>query len=105
MEKKEIRRELTYKLRRLTAKMGGDLFGVASPEVLSAAPEGFRPQDILNGCRSVVVVGKRLSDATVDTTPSRMFDNMYSATNGFLEFLILKMVDTLAGEGFRAIAV
>ena len=105
MEKKEIRLELTYKLRRLTAKMGGDLFGIASPEILAAAPEGFRPQDILPGCRSVVVVGKRLSDATVDTTPSRMFDNMYSATNSFLEFLILKMTDTLAAEGFRAVAV
>ena len=85
--------------------MGGDLFGVASPEILAAAPEGFRPQDILPGCRSVVVVGKRLSDATVDTTPSRMFDNMYSATNSFLEFLILKITDTLAAEGFRAVAV
>ena len=105
MEKKESKLELTYKLRRLAARIGGDLFGVASPEILSAAPEGFRPQDILPGCRSVIVVGKRLSDATVETTPSRMFDNMYSATNSFLEHLLLKITDTLTAEGSKAVAV
>ena len=105
MEKKKIKLELAFKLRRLTTKLGGDLFGVASPEHLSAAPEGFRPQDILPGCRSVIVVGKRLSDATVETTPSRMFDNMYAATNSFLEYLILQITDTLIREGYRAVAI
>ena len=97
--------ELTHKLRRLTDKEGGDLCGIASPELLSAAPEGFRPQDILPGCRSVIVVGKRLSDATVETAPSRMFDNMYAATNDFLEQLLLKITDTLTREKYQAIAV
>jgi len=105
MEKKKIKLELAFKLRRLATKLGGDLLGVASPELLSAAPEGFRPQDILPGCRSVIVVGKGLSDATVETTPSRMFDNMYAATNSFLEYLILQITDTLIREGYRAVAI
>ncbi len=97
--------QLTSKLRRLTMKEGGELFGVASPELLLAAPEGFRPQDILHGCRAVIVVGKRLSDATVETTPSRMFDNLYAATNSFLEHLILKITAALMKEGYKAVAI
>jgi NAD-dependent dihydropyrimidine dehydrogenase PreA subunit len=97
--------ELNLKIRRLAAKFGGDLFGVASPDLLSAAPEGFRPQDLLAGCRSVIVVGKRLSDATVETTPSRMFDTLYFAVNSFLDQLILKIADALIREGYQAVGV
>jgi epoxyqueuosine reductase len=96
---------LNLKIRRLVAKIGGDLFGVASPDLLAAAPEGFRPQDILPGCRSVIVAGKRLSDATVETTPSRMFDTLYFAVNSFIDQAILKITDTLIREGYQAVGV
>ncbi len=104
---KELKTDLalTDQNRRLTLESGGDLFGVASPELLAAAPPGFRPHDILPECRAVIVVGKRLSDATVETTPSRMFDTMYFATNSFLDQLILKITDGLTREGFRAVAI
>ena len=102
---KKINPALNLKIRRLTAKMGGDLFGVASPDLLAAAPEGFRPRDILPGCRSVIVVGKRLSDATVETTPSRMFDTLYFAVNSFIDQVILKITDTLIREGYLAVGV
>jgi epoxyqueuosine reductase len=97
--------ELTGQIRKLTNESGGDLFGVASPELLAAAPPGFRPQDILPDCRAVIVVGKRLSDATVETTPSRMFDTMYFATNGFLDQLILKVTDGLVRKNYKAVAI
>jgi epoxyqueuosine reductase len=96
---------LTDQARRVAMEAGGDLFGVASPEPLAAAPPGFRPRDILPGCRAVIVVGKRLSDATVETTPSRMFDTMYFATNSFLDQLILKITDMLAREKYKAVGV
>lgn len=105
MNKEKINHELTLKLRKLTTLNGGDLFGVASSQSLSAAPEKFRPQDLMPGCRSVIVVGKRLSDATVETTPSRMFDTLYFAVNGFLDQLILKITDTLIREGCQAVGV
>jgi epoxyqueuosine reductase QueG len=53
----------------------------------------------------VIVVGKRLSDATVETTPSRMFDTLYFAVNSFLDRLILKITDTLIRDGYRAVGV
>ncbi len=105
MKKEKTDYELTLKLRKLTVLLGGDLFGVASPQPLSAAPEGFRPLDLMPGCKSVIVVGKRLSDATVETTPSRMFDSLYFAVNSFIDQLILKITDTLVKEGHQAVGV
>jgi len=96
---------LASRIGHLLIAEGADLFGVASPELLSAAPEGFRPQDLLPGCKAVVVYGKRLSDATVESTPSRLFDTMYAATNSFIELLMLKASDALIREGYRAVAV
>jgi len=97
--------ELTTQMDRFTMESGGDLFGVADAEILAGAPKGFRPQDILPDCRAVIVVGKRLSDATVETTPSRMFDTMYFSINAFLDQLILKITDFLARNGFKGVAV
>ncbi len=105
MKKEKTNYELTLKLRKITILNGGDLFGAASPLLLSAAPEGFRPADLLPGCKSVIVIGKRLSDATVETTPSRMFDTLYFAVNAFIDQLLLKITDTLTREGFRAVGV
>ena len=96
---------LTRQIKRMVMEAGGDLFGVASPELLAAAPSGFRPQDILPHCRAVIVVGKRLSDATVETTPSRMFDTMYFATNSFLDQLILIITDTLGRKRYKAVGI
>jgi epoxyqueuosine reductase QueG len=97
--------DLTSRIHNLVIKEDTELFGVASPEVLWAAPKGFRPQDILPDCKAVIVVGKRLSDATVDTTPSRMFDAMYSATNVFLDMLVLKIASALIQNGYGAIGL
>ena len=104
---KEVKKdlELTRENRELALESGADLFGVADPDLLTAAPPGFRPQDILPDCRAVIVVGKRLSDATVETTPSRMFDTMYFAVNSFLDQLILKVTDLLVRKNYSAVAI
>jgi epoxyqueuosine reductase QueG len=36
---------------------GADIVGVASSKDFSSAPEGFRPEDVLPGCLSVIVLG------------------------------------------------
>ncbi len=39
---------------------GSDVVGIADSADFSAAPEGFRPVDVLPGCRSVIVLGTAL---------------------------------------------
>ncbi len=104
-EEFKVDKELSSRIAKLVTAEGGDLFGVASAQFLSAAPQGFRPRDILPDGKVVIVIGRRLSDATVETTPSRMFDTMYSATNNFLELLILKITDALTRQGYRAVGI
>jgi epoxyqueuosine reductase len=99
-------RQLYEKTHRFASRAGADFFGAADAQTLLAkAPSGFRPEDILPGSRAVVVVGKRLSDATVETTPSRMFDGMYFSVNAFINQLNLRMVDFFTRLGFRAVAI
>ncbi|MBZ0157713.1 MAG: hypothetical protein K8I29_16075 [Alphaproteobacteria bacterium] len=105
MNKRRAEEKLTSWIQKRALSEGVDLFGVASAEALLSAPEGFRPEDILQGSKAVVIVGKKLSDATVNTAPSRMFDVMYSATNSFLDLLVLKIADAISSQGYRAIAM
>lgn len=44
-----------------------DRIGVTNAEMLSGAPEGYRPTDILPGAKSVIVMGVRLSLGAVQT--------------------------------------
>jgi epoxyqueuosine reductase len=48
-------------------QIGMDLCGIASIERFDGAPQGTNPSDFLPGCKSVVVVGVRLSDGSVQT--------------------------------------
>ena len=47
------------------AGLGADLCGIASFDRFGEAPEGYRPQDVLPGCRSVVVNAIRSLDSTL----------------------------------------
>ena len=49
--------EIKAELSGLAMKRGARVFGVADPAAFSAAPEGYRPDDILPNARSVLVVG------------------------------------------------
>lgn len=101
----ETNTEVNHAIRKLAITKGADLVGVASAELLSAAPKGFRPVDILPDAKVVLVMGTRLSDATVDTTPSRVFDTMYATANSFLDLLAFEITKALIGRGLRAVAV
>ncbi|GAB4261335.1 MAG: hypothetical protein Kow0092_10820 [Deferrisomatales bacterium] len=54
MESKEAR------IKQAARRLGADAVGIASAEAFRAyAPEGYRPEDLLRGARSVVALGKR----------------------------------------------
>ncbi len=53
------------RIKRLAAKAGADLCGVAPVSRFSQAPPGFAPADIWAGARSVVVVARRLPEGAM----------------------------------------
>ncbi len=60
------------------ALASADLVGIASADRLAGAPAGHRPEDVLPGARSVIVVGFQWIRALVDGLPaSRPFYTRY----------------------------
>ncbi len=53
--------QLTQKIKELAFANGLDYAGVASADVLSNEPEGFRPTDFLPGAQTVISLGIKLS--------------------------------------------
>ncbi|SVA34818.1 uncharacterized protein METZ01_LOCUS87672 [marine metagenome] len=52
--------EITQEIKDLALKAGGDVVGIAPVERwIEFVPEGYRPQDILPGAKSVIVIGSR----------------------------------------------
>jgi epoxyqueuosine reductase len=63
------------------ARLGADICGIAAATSLTDAPHGFHPQDVLPGCRSVVVVARRFLATTLEalsTIPYTVVRNQVS---------------------------
>ncbi len=60
----------------LIAERGMDLVGICPPSALAAEPEGYRPTDILECCKSVIVFGRRLLNGAVQAQFRRLEDGM-----------------------------
>ncbi len=53
-------------LKRILHNMGADLCGIATEERFKNAPKGFRPKNIYEGCKSVIVFAKRVPGSSLD---------------------------------------
>lgn len=52
-------------IKQLILSMGADLCGIADPDVLTGAPKGFHPRDVMPTCKSVIVLAKRFPVSTI----------------------------------------
>ena len=57
--------ELKEKLRKLSQKDDMDLFGIGSVDRWDGAPYGHRPEDVLQGAKSVIVMGVYIPEGCV----------------------------------------
>ena len=73
MENSKEMEELKEELGQLARESGIDLVGVAPVERFSGAPEGRKPQDLLDGARSVVSLAARIPVGTLLTAPNYSF--------------------------------
>ena len=98
--------EVTRRLIEDTARKGGAaIFGVANPAAFSAAPEGRRPEDLLPGVRSVIVVGGAKPRAGDWASPN--FQHMeLSSTNDRVTALAMRIAHLIERElGYYALTV
>lgn len=63
----------------LYSKEGMDLVGIIPASAMNNEPEGYRPNDILPPCKSVIVYGRRLLNGAVQAQFRRLEDKTMSA--------------------------
>lgn len=65
-------------VRHMVREAGADLCGIAAIERFADFPSGFRPEDIYAGCRSVVVLAKRLPRGLARVSPQIVYNHTNS---------------------------
>lgn len=97
--------KLTTSVKDLTLSQGADLVGIASAESFVEAPEGHRPEKLLRGARSVIVMAIHLLDASLESAPSREYSITYSVANRELDRIAFRVARFLQDKGYRALQV
>ena len=93
------------KLKTKAAGGGALVFGVADADSFEAAPEGYRPEEILPGARSVVVLGGAKPRAGDWRSPNYQHMEL-SSTNDRITALCMRLAHTIEREaGYYAVVV
>ena len=75
------------------------------PLVSSRIPEGSRPDDILPGAKSVMVIGVPIPLTIVETAPSIYYRSLYDVSNNHLDMNAYRISLELMGYGYEALFV
>jgi ferredoxin len=100
--------KLTCEVKSYAKELGSALVGIADAEILNdALEEGHRPQDVLPGCRSLVVMSLHIPDGSLEIMRrgiSAYSYNLcgYAYLNRELDFLIYRMSCFLEDKGYAA---
>jgi epoxyqueuosine reductase len=75
------------KIKSRVRELGADLCGIASVESFADAPSGFHPKDVVEDCKSVIVMASRFPVSTLTASPAaytfvrhRLVDKLDSIT-------------------------
>jgi len=81
-----------------------DLFGVADPfcSELQRAPEGHKPQDYLPNVKSIIVLGARVIDSILQTTPSGIYSKHYDTVSEGINSGAYQLVKWLEDRGYQS---
>jgi epoxyqueuosine reductase QueG len=97
--------KLTVSVKKLAHSLGADLVGVAQANSFMEAPKGHRPEDLLRGARSVIVMAIHLLDASFESAPNREYAITYSTVNQELNRIAFRVGRFLQDKGYRALQV
>jgi len=97
--------KLTASVKELAHSLGADLVGVAQAASFMKAPKGHRPEDVLRGARSVIVMAIHLLDASFESAPNREHAITYNVVNQELNRIAFRVGRLLQDKGYRALQV
>lgn len=97
--------KLTASVKELAHSLGADLVGVAQADSFMEAPKGHRPEDLLRGARSVIVMAIHLLDASFELAPNREYAITYNTVNQELNRIAFRVGRFLQDKGYRALQV
>jgi ferredoxin len=102
---------LTGEVKNYARELGSALTGIACAEVLNEAlEESFRPEDVLPGCKSLVVMSLHIPDGALEIMrrgKAAYSYNLfgYAYLNRELNFIIYKMSTFLESKGYATMPV
>lgn len=104
MRKVNTGKDKTKEVKKKAESLSFDLFGVADPlySELQRAPDGHKPQDYLPSVKSVIVMGVRVINSILQTTPSGIYSKHYDTLNELLGSGAYNLVRWLEDEGYRS---
>lgn len=103
--------ELTAEVKEYATKLGSALTGIADADVLNETLEqGFRPEDVLPGCRSLVVMSLHIPDGALEIMrrgKTAYSYNLfgYAYLNRELDVLIYRISNFLEERGYATVPV
>jgi len=97
--------KLTASVKELAYNLGADLVGVARAESFEEAPQGHRPENLLRGARSVIVMAIHLLDASLESAPNREYSINYNIVNQELNRIAFRVAKFLQDKGYRSVQV
>ncbi|MGE5404572.1 MAG: epoxyqueuosine reductase [Candidatus Saccharibacteria bacterium] len=92
-------------LKSLVLTMGADLCGIAPVDRFKDAPEGFRPTDIYRGCKSVLVVAKRVPYSSIYAESCIPYTHINRLITIGVDELVFQISGLLEQKGIRAVPV
>jgi epoxyqueuosine reductase len=90
-------------IRSRAREWGADLCGIAAADRFTAAPESYRPADVLPGCRSVVIVARRFLRSTLSAESTIPYTVIRNYLSGEMDGLSIKLSYYLESLGAKAV--
>ncbi len=91
------------KVKHTAYELGADLCGIASIDRFGGAPEGFHPTDTLPSCKSVIVLAKKFSAASIFCATQIPYTVTRNILSDDLDVLAVRLCAALEDEGVAAV--
>ena len=81
---------------------GASVVGIADSKDFDLAPEGFKPTDALNGCRSVIVLGAPVPKEAISKNSTIGYIDIRNAINEKMNGVAKNMAKRIKRDGYKA---